>query len=269
MSYQFLANLIISGKITCITGLHIGGTQEGYEIGGMDNPVIKDPIEGYPYIPGSSLKGKLRSLLEWSMPNKINPTGEIHTCDGSNCFLCRIFGSPAELNRKIGPTRIIIQDAYPDKTTIQLMDDLQRDKGLPKVEWKTENAINRIDSSATPRTIERVPKGAMFDLNILYGIYKIPGEDTLKDIEALEYLFQAMRSLEDSTLGGGGSRGSGRIIFGKFDNNSQKVTEGLTLKLRKLDYYQGTRKEDIPIKGTFPKTQQEFQKIKKELEKHL
>jgi CRISPR-associated protein Csm3 len=64
---QFKAHVIITGKIQCLTGLHIGGTEEGYEIGGMDNPVIKDKITGYPYIPGSSLKGKMRSMMEWKM----------------------------------------------------------------------------------------------------------------------------------------------------------------------------------------------------------
>src|SRR3990170_8998206 len=64
-NYRFAGKYIIKADIRCITGLHVGGTDEGFEIGGIDNPVIKDPITGYPYIPGSSLKGKMRSMLEW------------------------------------------------------------------------------------------------------------------------------------------------------------------------------------------------------------
>ena len=56
---------IIQGKIKVLTGLHIGGPTTGLNIGGVDNIVIKD-AKGKPYIPGSSLKGKMRSLLEYS-----------------------------------------------------------------------------------------------------------------------------------------------------------------------------------------------------------
>jgi len=67
MSLTFQGKYIITGKIICETGLHIGGTQEGVEIGGIDNIVIRDPLKDTPYIPGSSLKGKLRHLLEWGL----------------------------------------------------------------------------------------------------------------------------------------------------------------------------------------------------------
>ena len=52
----------ITGTIETVTGLHIGAGKDSIEIGGMDNPVIKHPHTGEHYIPGSSLKGKVRSL---------------------------------------------------------------------------------------------------------------------------------------------------------------------------------------------------------------
>ena len=55
----------IRAKLVTKTGLRIGGTEEGMSIGGAENPVIRD-YYGKPYIPGSSLKGKMRSLLEQS-----------------------------------------------------------------------------------------------------------------------------------------------------------------------------------------------------------
>ncbi|OYD13895.1 type III-A CRISPR-associated RAMP protein Csm3 [candidate division WOR-3 bacterium JGI_Cruoil_03_44_89] len=209
MSYKFIANVIISGKIKCETGLHIGGMVEGYEIGGMDNPIIKDPVTGYPYIPGSSLRGKMRSLLEWAK-GKVE-VDKVHHCPDSDCPVCRSFGAPAEDERKIGPTRLIVRDACPTEETRESLDNLQKEKGLPKAEWKTENVINRITSAATPREIERVPKDSEFEFELVYGIYDVDGEKNNKDIKHLKYVFEALRLLEDSALGGSGSRGSGQI----------------------------------------------------------
>lgn len=236
MAYQFLANLIIKGKIKCETALHIGGMTEGYEIGGMDNPVIKDLVTGYPYIPGSSLKGKMRSLLEWK-EGKITNNGDVHTCKDLNCSVCRSFGTPAEEEREIGPTRLIVRDAYPTENTKTKLDKLQEEKGLPKVEWKTENVINRIHSSATPRTIERVPKDSEFTFELVYGIYDV-NDKGKTDIEHLKYVFEALELLKDSTLGGFGSRGSGKVNIEienlklKTIKNYEEKTDGKNISLK-------------------------------------
>ena len=57
----------LEGTITLKTGLHIGAGDTEMRIGGTDNPVVKNPLDNRPYIPGSSLKGKIRSLLEWQL----------------------------------------------------------------------------------------------------------------------------------------------------------------------------------------------------------
>ena len=118
-NYKFSGKYIIKADLRCITGLHIGGTDEGFEIGGMDNPVIKDPISGYPYIPGSSLKGKMRSILEWTTTHKDkikknNTEKEVEQtrvenmlkqkdgkwgaqpCNCGACDICIIFGASAD-----------------------------------------------------------------------------------------------------------------------------------------------------------------------------
>lgn len=214
MSYKFLGNVIISGKIKCLTGLYIGGTEEGYEIGGVDSQVIKEHFSGYPYIPGSSLKGKIRSIMEWTEENKIRQDGKTHYCTDDNCFICRVFGSSAAVsgNRKSGPTRLIVRDAFVDEKTIKKMEEIAEETGL-LVEVKTENSINRITSEAVPRSKERVAKDSCFDFQFIYGIYDINDDKGTTDINHLNKLFEAMRLLEDSALGGGGSRGSGRIEF--------------------------------------------------------
>lgn len=216
---QFLANVIIQGKIRCETGLHIGGTMEGFEIGGMDNPVLRDPSTGYPYIPGSSIKGKMRSIMEWAAPDKITVNhpkkkdGDVHNCPDSTCPICRIYGSSAaEAEWKGGPTRLTVRDAYPTEETLKEMKRLETERGLPGVEWKTENSINRITSVANPRPIERVTADSEFKFEMVYTIYDT-GDGGKTDRENLKEVFKALRLLEDSTLGGGGSRGNGKISF--------------------------------------------------------
>ena len=127
---------IIKADLRCITGLHIGGTDEGFEIGGMDNPVIKDPITGYPYIPGSSLKGKMRSLLEWTTKHKDkikedDKEKEIERtrvenmlkqkagkwsalpCNCGGCDICIVFGASADTKGGKEPTRLTVRDSFP------------------------------------------------------------------------------------------------------------------------------------------------------------
>ena len=59
-----LGKLQFKSVILVETGLHIGGGGENLNIGGLDKPIIRDPLTQYPYLPGTSIKGKLRSILE-------------------------------------------------------------------------------------------------------------------------------------------------------------------------------------------------------------
>jgi CRISPR-associated protein Csm3 len=266
MAYRFLGNVIISGKIKCETALHVGGTVEGYEIGGMDNPIIRDPATGYPYIPGSSLKGKMRSLLEWSKglvqvatkseSGKELKVGEVHVCGSSDCPVCRSFGAPAEQARTVGPTRLLVRDAYPTEETKTKLDKLQLERGLPKAEWKYENVINRVTAQAMPRPIERVPQGSEFRLEMVYGIYEVNGETEVTDLDHLQYVFESMRLLEDSALGGYGSRGSGKVSF-----ELAKVTLRLT-----PDYEQGLPGTDLTI---LPLREVKFDELKTQIQDKL
>ena len=209
----FKATVTIHGKIECVTGLHIGGSGSGYEIGGMDNPVIRNPLDGFPYIPGSSLKGKMRSLMEWA-EGAIDPSGDIYKSSDPDDVVCRLFGAPAEANRRAGPTRLIVRDATPDGITRKMMENLEATQGLPKVEVKTEVNINRITSKplSGPRQMERVPVGSLFDFEVVFALYEVDGL-RVNDVDLLERVFTALRLVEDSALGGSGSRGSGQVRF--------------------------------------------------------
>lgn len=232
---KLLGNVVLSGDIECKTGLHIG--QEGkLEIGGIDTPVIKEPVSGRPYIPGTSIKGKMRSLLEWDY-GVIEPDGEPHSHDGSDaadCPVCRVFGTPAETDTKIGPTRLTVRDAHPTEETINMWGNM--DSSMPYTEVKTENYINRVTSEANPRDIERVPKGSTFRYELVYGIYDL-GDGGETDFEFLDTVERGLALLEDSSLGGSGSRGYGQVIF---------RTTGDRYIVRTSDSYTKDGKEDNP-----------------------
>lgn len=146
----------INGKIRVKTGLHIGGSSDVIEIGGMDNPVIKNPLTNEPYIPGSSLKGKMRSLTEWKT-NNITAKGNVHTCNNAKCVVCRLFGT-TEKDFDAGPTRVIVRDA---ELTREWKDKIYQE-GKLLVEEKYENTLNRITAVANPRPLERVCAGVEF-----------------------------------------------------------------------------------------------------------
>lgn len=235
---DFLGKYLIEMDVHCLTGLHIGGADEGIEIEGMDNPVIKDSIKGWPYIPGSSLKGKIRTELEFlplhpgniacvragwdkekkkaeedggSDPEKVrqnldNAKKKVGPCQDRNCSIVKLFGSSAE--EATGLTRSIFRDAWPKDGQIQEW-EAALGKGI-FTEDKPENTISRLTAEANPRRMERVPAGSKFQAEIILNVYEAADKDLIK------ILFQGLSKLEDSTLGGSGSRGSGRVRFEQF-----------------------------------------------------
>ncbi len=188
--------IILSVELEVLTGLHIGGSETGFDIGGIDDPVVKDVITGEPYIPGSSLKGKLRSLLELFN----NDSEEIGV----------LFG-----NSKT-PTRIIVRDLF-------LLNKEELESYLGKgiyTEMKAENNIDKLTSKANaPRFIERIPKGAKFRGEIIITSYN---EDNCD--EFISIIKQGMDMLKDNYLGGSGSRGYGKVAI-KITETIEKCRE--------------------------------------------
>ncbi len=194
----------IKGQIRIITGLHIGASNATIEIGGLDNPVIKDPLpeSNAPYIPGSSLKGKMRSLIELK-EGRIGDNGKPCDCGKKECPVCAVFGTSANKRPdNLGPTRIVVRDALLSEAWSKRF----KEGDLP-MEIKYENAINRINGVANPRPLERVPASVEFDFNIAFKVFE---NDPPSYFETLK---KAMRLLEFDALGGSGSRGCGQIKF--------------------------------------------------------
>ncbi len=198
--------IIYTGTITLKTGLHIGGTNAALNIGGPDKFVVRNPLNNIPYIPGSSLKGKMRSLVEIynGETDDGKPTNNPHSKAGA------LFGVSGDSDES-RPSRLIVRDAELD---IESADFSNTD--LPFTESKTEVAIDRVTAKANPRTFERVPAGAQFKLNMVLNIFEDEKENELRNT-----MKQAIDLLHDDYLGGHGSRGYGQVEI-TIDNIEEK-----------------------------------------------
>jgi len=230
-------NFVLSGEIEVITGLHIGASADTVEIGGIDSPVVKHPKTGEPYIPGSSIKGKMRSFIEKinapdaSFYNRRIKDLNIHVCDNLQkvrgdkewddgalrCPVCRVYGSTGNNGGDNHPARIVVRDC-----SLSNDQDLKQDE-LFIFEAKMENAIDRITSAASPRTFERVPAGARFTFEIIYkaqgdtvsenGKTRLSSEEIANFKTDLKNIFEALSLIEKDGLGGSISRGYGQVKF--------------------------------------------------------
>lgn len=220
--------LIISVKLKVLTGLHIGGSSNFSVIGAVDSPVIKDPRTGLPIIPGSSLKGKLRTMLAKSkLGNNIDKP------ENDPPEVLRLFGSgtSGRFSDKPLKGRLQFVDAF-----ISNYDDLSN---IGITEIKSENTINRVTLRANPRHIERVISGSMFDVKIVYDITDT--NDLLLDMTNLS---KALKLLQLDYLGGHGTRGSGRISFENFEvnilseTNAVKNTDEILKLFKEVEEYE-------------------------------
>lgn len=209
-----LAKIRFSGNLEVESGLHIGASSAFAAIGAIDSPVIKDPVTNLPIIPGSSLKGKMRTLLARSYNQRI-----AETPNDDDERICRLFGASTGGGRD-GQSpiagRLIFRDSF-----LANKDELM-DKGLSTfTEDKFENTINRTTMIANPRQIERVVRGSKFAFELIYDVV-----DPTEVDEDLEMILAGLKLLEFDYLGGSGSRGYGKVafkdlkaetVFGNFD----------------------------------------------------
>lgn len=235
MSITLHGRIFLSFDIQLLSGLHIGGTPSALEIGGVDKPVIRNVVTNRPYIPGSSLKGKLRSLTEkaYGAPQNYDINNiKIHTAHSAEEFarypISRIFGTLPEIKRNnqsfvtSAPTRLTVRDTPLSDASANLLEKLRTD--LPYTEVKWEAAIDRVTSAATPRQIERVPAGAVFGpAEIVYSVYVGEGEEAPEVAGWFRHVIEALDYLEDDYLGGMGTRGNGRVTFTKLKVETRRV----------------------------------------------
>lgn len=201
----------VTGQLEVVTGLRIGANVETMEISGLDNPILRNPADDEPYIPGSSLKGKLRSLAEWHLGQVPTPSGNL-VWDPKEGSVSEVFGAAAGRGRdapKIGPTRALVRDAHLSEADRERF----REQGQPITEIKTENSINRLTAEANPRPLERVIPGVRFDVEIVYRLFDMADDGRRDEANFEPVLLTAMRLLETDYLGSSGSRGCGKVRF--------------------------------------------------------
>jgi len=192
----------ISTTLTLETGLHIGGSKDNVEIGGIDNPVIKIATrKNQPYIPGSSLKGKIRSLLEQISGAELSGDEEVNS----------LFGFTKGNSNSQG-SKIIVRDSYLSENSIELLKNASDNLDMPYTENKFENTIDRVKGVTKQggiRQTERIPAGVSFDVEFIINVWDNE-EDGVKSIEMLK---KGIYALENDYLGGSGSRGYGQVRF--------------------------------------------------------
>lgn len=186
--------ILIQFDLEVVTGMHIGGSSTFSAIGAVDSPVIRDALTGRPIVPGSSLKGKLRTLLARSFAGDIQKMPEFKD---DHPTVLRLFGSTS------ARSRLQFADAF--------VRNAETMKAVGLTEVKSENVIKRLTSEAMPRQIERVNPGTIFAETIVYDVC-----DQEEMLEDLTLLAKAMKLLQMDYLGGHGSRGSGRVSLKNF-----------------------------------------------------
>lgn len=216
----------ITARLRLETGLLIGAGDSEMHIGGVDKQVIRHPLSNLPYIPGSSLKGKMRSLLEWKTGAvQENPLGlaDLDRANGAQKeaikAIVQLFGVSGDARlteeraREIGPTRLSFWDCELSPAWLQEVESLN----LGLTEVKSENSINRITGVAVaPRFFERIPAGATFDFRLSLKV--------LDDEDLLPTVLAGLRLIELDSLGGSGSRGYGKVKFVDLEVDGEAVT---------------------------------------------
>ena len=233
-SVKLHGRIFLTFHIELLSGLHIGGAASSLEIGGLDKPVIRNPLNNQPYIPGSSLKGKMRSLIEKAsgapQTYKINKNVFVHSAQNIKEYydypVARIFGMLPDFKESReavpAPTRLTVRDVQLTTESKDMLTHARTDLNYTEVKW--EAAIDRVTSAAAPRQIERVPAGAVFGpAELIYSVYVGENEEAPEVARWFRHVIEALDYLEDDYLGGMGTRGIGRVTFTNLKLETRRV----------------------------------------------
>ncbi|WP_428939777.1 type III-A CRISPR-associated RAMP protein Csm3 [Fontivita pretiosa] len=209
---QLLKHVEVKGVLRAVTGVRIGAGGASIEIGGLDNPILRHPETRVPYIPGSSLKGKLRSLLEvsgYKSGGRQAPQSQGGPCTCNQCVVCWLFGC-GDARKTSEPTRLIFRDCPILKTDESRMKELLKE-GVFYSEVKAEVVMDRAKGTvagAGPRNMDRIMAGTGLDFRLTVRV--LQGDD---EAQMKAAILHAFRLLEKEGLGGSVSRGYGQVRF--------------------------------------------------------
>ena len=201
--------IVITAELKLLTGMHIGKSNDFAPIGAVDSVVVTDPLSKEPIIPGSTLKGKLRTML--AKLETEDPSLKRH--DEDSYLIKRLFGAskPEVVEARLQFYDIFLNNAEELKN---------KETDLTFTEIKFENTINRITAVADPRQLERVPAGAIFGFKLIYNC-----EDETDLQEDFENLAKAIKLLQLDYIGGSGTRGYGKVTFSGFKVEAKHLTD--------------------------------------------
>lgn len=203
--------LVITAELRLLTGMHIGKSNDFAPIGAVDSVIITDPLTKQPIIPGSTLKGKLRTMLAKLKLEEEETTLKKHSEDREE--IKRLFGASSP---QIVESRLQFYDIF----LMNAKELENKETDLRYTEIKFENTINRITAVANPRQLERVPAGAKFEFKLVYNC-----EDELDLKEDFENLAKALKMIQLDYIGGSGTRGYGKIAFSNFNVKRARLTD--------------------------------------------
>jgi CRISPR-associated protein Csm3 len=224
----------ITGVIHCLSGLRISGSDDLLQIGGTDLTCIKHPVTLKPYLPGSSLKGKMRSGLEQWL-NKIGESGKPCGCKQSDCLICRVFGPHAKPQHQLGPARIIVRDGQ------LIVPEEALNSSIPLVftERKSSTAIDRNTGAplvGSLRSEELVIAGSLFALRIVIQEWDIDAKVQYENLKKAKrtgcfalaaFVLDGLKLVQQTGLGSRVSSGSGEIQFEDLKLDGQPIPEDL------------------------------------------
>lgn len=206
--------VVVRGTIEAVTGLHVGSATNTLGLAGVDQPIAREPLSGAPYIPGSSVRGKMRALTERVLGLSLNANigrSRFHAPQTREEYdaspIGRLYGVSNSVSYAVeAPARLVVRDVSLTPASLNALANARTD--LPFTELKAEVAIDRVTAEAVARQIERVPAGATFGpAELVYSIYEP------RDAADFGWVARGLQLLEDDYLGGHGSRGSGKVRF--------------------------------------------------------
>lgn len=209
---RLIGHIPVKGVYKAVTGLRIGAGGGGLEIGGLDNPIIRHPVTKEPYVPGSSLKGKMRSLLEvhgFTIGGRPQPNPSLPACGCGRCAVCWLFGC-GDARKAAEPTRFLFRDSYILDEDMERLKELLED-GIFYSEVKAEVVMSRETGKVGgggPRPVDRIAAGTRLHFEMSVRVFEGDNEEDMK-----EALISAVRLLEQEGLGGSVSRGYGKVQF--------------------------------------------------------
>lgn len=202
----------VSGTMEVLSGLRIGAGGSSLDIGGLDNPILRHPVTRLPYVPGSSVKGKLRSLIEvngYSTGSFQNPQSNSSPCGCGSCVACWLFGC-GNVRNTSEPSRLIFRDCTMQKESVDKLQPLLAE-GVFYSEVKAEVTMDRGTGKVGgggPRTMDRIASGSKLDFRMTCRVFEGDNEAVMKAAVG-----HALRLLEAEGLGGSVTRGYGQVRF--------------------------------------------------------